>query len=183
MKMNMKMNKNICTIAVVIIISGIVCILVNRYQNEHFVEYSSSLDHSEYEPEVAKTLDNAATVGVQDAGVRVQDDGDVQEQFDNQPQAACALKEQLTPEELLPQDTGANAWSLSQPQGSGSLKDKNFLQAGHNIGINTVGQTLRNANMQLRSDPPNPQVAVSPWQQTTINPDTNRKPMEIGGCA
>ena len=48
--------------------------------------------------------------------------------------------------------------------------------------MNTVGQTLRNANYQLRSEPPNPQVKVSPWQQTTIEPDTNRRPMEIGGC-
>tara|TARA_B100001248_G_C27375190_1_gene453868 strand:- start:15 stop:539 length:525 start_codon:yes stop_codon:yes gene_type:complete len=96
---------------------------------------------------------------------------------------SCLPKDQLMPQELLPQDTPANQWSLANPQGSGSLKDKNFLQAGYHVGINTVGQTLRNANMQLRSDPPNPQVQVSPWLQTTINPDTNRKPMEIGGCA
>ena len=95
----------------------------------------------------------------------------------------CLPKDQLMPQELLPQDSESNQWSLANPQGSGTLKDKNFLQAGYHVGINTVGQTLRNANMQLRSDPPNPQVQVSPWQQTTINPDTNRKPMEIGGCA
>jgi hypothetical protein len=52
----------------------------------------------------------------------------------------------------------------------------------HHIGVNTVGQTLRNANRQLRSEPPNPQVKVSPFLQTTIGPDTNRKPLEIGGC-
>ena len=51
---------------------------------------------------------------------------------------------------------------------------------GHHIGINTVGQSLRNANRQLRSEPPNPQVKVSPWNQTTIEADTNRRPMEIG---
>ena len=96
---------------------------------------------------------------------------------------SCLPKDQLMPQELLPQDSESNQWSLANPQGSGSLKDKNFLQSGYHVGINTVGQTLRNANMQLRSDPPNPQVQVSPWQQTTINPDTNRKPMEIGGCA
>lgn len=94
----------------------------------------------------------------------------------------CWPKEQLTPNELLPQDN-STAWAQVNPQGSGTLKDKNFLQAGHHIGINTVGQTLRNANLQLRSEPPNPQVKVSPWIQSTINPDTNRKPLEIGGCA
>ena len=94
----------------------------------------------------------------------------------------CWPKEQLTPNELLPQDN-STAWAQVNPQGSGTLKDRNFLQAGHHIGINTVGQTLRNANLQLRSEPPNPQVNVSPWIQSTINPDTNRKPLEIGGCA
>jgi len=99
-----------------------------------------------------------------------------------QAQGACFPKDQLTPEELLPQDS-ANEWAKANPSGAGSLKDRNFLQAGHNIGINTVGQTLRNANLQLRSEPPNPQVKVSPWQQSTIEPDVNRAPLEIGGCS
>lgn len=102
--------------------------------------------------------------------------------FQKQRKAGCFPKEQLNPEELLPQDN-ANTWAQVNPTGSGTLKDKNFLQAGHHIGVNTVGQTLRNANMQLRSEPPNPQVKVSPWLQTTIEPDVNRKPLEIGGCA
>ena len=97
-------------------------------------------------------------------------------------QAGCFPKDQLTPQELLPQDN-ANTWAKSNPEGSGSLKDRNFLQSAHHIGVNTVGQTLRNANLQLRSEPPNPQVKVSPWSQSTIEPDMNRKPMEIGGCA
>lgn len=96
--------------------------------------------------------------------------------------AGCFPKDQLTPQELLPQDS-ANAWAQSNPDGLGSLKDKNFLQSAHHIGVNTVGQTLRNANLQLRSEPSNPQVKVSPWAQSTIEPDMNRKPLEIGGCA
>ena len=92
-------------------------------------------------------------------------------------------KEQLTAEELLPQNNSSDLWAKVNPEGEGSLEGKNFLQSGYHIGINTVGQTLRNANMQLRSEPPNPQVKVSPWQQSTIEPDVGRKPMEIGGCA
>jgi hypothetical protein len=63
--------------------------------------------------------------------------------------------------------------------GTGSLKGKNFLSAGALIGVNTVGQSLRNANYQLRSEPPNPQVPVSVFNQTTIEPDINRRTMEI----
>lgn len=102
--------------------------------------------------------------------------------FKKQRKAGCFPKEQLNPEELLPQDN-ANVWAQVNPTGEGTLKNRNFLQAGHHVGVNTVGQTLRNANMQLRSEPPNPQVKVSPWLQTTIEPDVNRKPLEIGGCA
>lgn len=91
-------------------------------------------------------------------------------------------KEQLTAEELLPQDN-SSLWAQVNPSGEGSLKDRNFLQSGYHIGINTVGQTLRNANLQLRSEPPCPQVKVSPWSQSTIEADLGRKPFEIGGCA
>ena len=58
-------------------------------------------------------------------------------------------------------------------------KGVNFLDAGFHVGVNTVGQSLRNANLQLRSEPPNPQVAVSPWSNTTIGPDLQRKPLEL----
>ena len=91
-------------------------------------------------------------------------------------------KQQLSADELLPSDN-SSLWAQVNPAGEGSLKDRNFLQSGYHIGINTVGQTLRNANQQLRSEPPNPQVKVSPWLQSTIEPDVGRKPMEIGGCA
>jgi len=90
-------------------------------------------------------------------------------------------KDQLTAEELLPQDN-SSLWAQVNPSGEGSLKDRNFLQSGYHIGINTIGQTLRNANLQLRSEPPCPQVRVSPWLQATIEPDVSRKPFEIGGC-
>lgn len=92
----------------------------------------------------------------------------------------CYPKDQLSPSDLLPSDSNST-WAQVNPIGQGDLKDKNFLEAGYHIGINTVGQTLRNPNYQLRSEPPNPQIKVSPWQQTTIEPDSNRRPLEIGG--
>jgi hypothetical protein len=90
----------------------------------------------------------------------------------------CYPRDQLTPGELLPKDTNS-VWAQQNPMGTGSLKGKNFLSAGALIGINTVGQSMRNANYQLRSEPPNPQVAVSVFNQSTIEPDTNRRSLEI----
>lgn len=97
-------------------------------------------------------------------------------------QAACFPREQLMPEELLPQDN-SSTWAQVNPQGQGSLANKSFLQSGWATGINTVGSSLRNANLSLRSEVPNPQVAVSPWLNSTIEPDTGRRPLELGGCA
>lgn len=88
----------------------------------------------------------------------------------------------LTASDLLPRDNGFNGWNDSNPQAQGHLSDQNFLASGHHFGINTVGQSLKNANKSLRSDPPIPQVAVGPWLQSTIEADTNRKQFEIGSC-
>jgi hypothetical protein len=108
------------------------------------------------------------------------DDGSFKLQPNQYPKD-CFPKDQLTPAELLPGDANSK-WAQSVPAGQGELGDQNFLNAGYHIGVNTVGQTLRNANRQLRSEPPNPQLKVSPWLQTTIEPDINRRPLEIGGC-
>ena len=93
--------------------------------------------------------------------------------------AGCYPRDQLTPSELLPKDKNS-VWAQQNPMGNGSLKGKNFLSAGALIGVNTVGQTLRNANWDLRSEPPNPQVSVSVFNNSTIEPDNNRRPLEIG---
>ena len=91
----------------------------------------------------------------------------------------CYPKKQLKASELLPNDPNSQ-WVQANPMAPGSIMDKNFLNAGYQIGVDTIGQSLRNASHDLRSSPPNPQVQVGPWNQTTIEPDVNRKPLEIG---
>ena len=92
---------------------------------------------------------------------------------------SCAKQQVVDPSELLPRDNNSE-FSKLNPMGSGDLKNVSLLKAGHHIGINTVGQSLRNANLQLRSEPANPQLNVGPWNQTTISPDMQRRPLEIG---
>jgi len=92
--------------------------------------------------------------------------------------AGCYPRDQLTPAELLPKDMNS-IWAEQNPMGPGSLKGKNFLSAGALIGVNTVGQSLRNANLQIRSEPPNPQVPVSIFLQSTIGPDISHRTLEI----
>lgn len=93
--------------------------------------------------------------------------------------ANCYPKDQINPQELLPNDPNSK-WAQVNPMGQGDIAGKNYLSAGALIGVNTIGQSMRNANYQLRSDPPNPQVKVSIWNQSTIEPDINRRSLEIG---
>ena len=90
----------------------------------------------------------------------------------------CYPRDTLSAADLLPRDAASSPFAQVNPAGQGNSDGQNFLTAGSLIGIDTVGQSLRNANQQLRSEPPNPQVKVSPWMQTTINPDLSRRALE-----
>ena len=83
----------------------------------------------------------------------------------------CVSKDRLTSSDLLPSEANSK-WAELNPQCSADVQDQNYLTAGYHIGINTVGQSLRNANLQLRYEPPNPQIPISPWQISTIGPDS-----------
>jgi len=93
--------------------------------------------------------------------------------------SGCARQETINPADLLPKDENSK-FAQMNPRGEGDLMGVSLLEAGHHIGINTVGQSLRNANLQLRSEPANPQMNIGPWSNTTIGPDLNRRPLEIG---
>jgi hypothetical protein len=97
---------------------------------------------------------------------------------DAQAPAGCYPRDQITPMELLPKDQNS-VWAQQNPMGNGSLKGKNFLSAGALIGVNTVGQSLRNANLQLRAEPPAPQIPVSVFNNSTIEPDLARRPLDL----
>jgi len=110
--------------------------------------------------------------------------GEDTETFENyipgtQDPTTCFKRDRLTKDDLLPKDANLK-WAGVNPSSAGDITDKNFLTAGYHMGINTVGQSLRNANLQLRSEIPNPQVAVSPWMISTIEPDIRPVSFEIG---
>ena len=82
------------------------------------------------------------------------------------------------PSDLLPADKNSQ-WAALNPSGN-NVAIPDLLQAGYHIGLDTIGQTLKNANYQLRSDPIIEKKEVSPWLQSTIEPDYGRIPLEVG---
>jgi hypothetical protein len=94
------------------------------------------------------------------------------------PPVQCQPRDRLSANDLLPKDAANSTFAQVNPAGQGDTDTKNHLTAGYTIGVNSVGNSLRNANQQLRSEPPNPQLKVSPWMNTTIGPDLGRKALE-----
>ena len=95
------------------------------------------------------------------------------------PPAGASQLPVANPADLLPRDSN-NQWGSLNPSGSGDLQGQNLLSATFLTGIDTIGNTMKNANLQLRSEPPNPQLNVGPWNQSTFAPDLMRTPLELG---
>jgi len=79
---------------------------------------------------------------------------------------------------LLPREV-ASKEDFGQFAPEDVLKGQNFLEPRAQIGYpETIGGALRNANQQIRKDPPNPKEPFV-WNNSTIAPDT----MQRGLCA
>jgi len=92
-----------------------------------------------------------------------------------------AMQPVANPGDLLPKDQNSQ-WAALNPIGNGNVALPDLLQAGYHIGLDTIGQTLKNANYQLRSDPIIEKKDIGPWNQSTYEPDFGRVPLEIGSC-
>ncbi len=80
----------------------------------------------------------------------------------------------LTSNDLLPVDENKDWFQV--PNSSFNLMQAVNLEVPEiKIGIDTVGQSRKNANYDLRVAPPCPKFVVSPWSNSTIEPDYNTK--------
>lgn len=99
-----------------------------------------------------------------------------QEQIDK----IVAGQEQIKAEDLLPKYDDANAFAKENPV-SKLLKEQNFLISGYHAGVNTVLQSNKIGNLDLRSLPPIPKESVGPWSQSSYeqSPGQLRRGVEI----
>ena len=78
--------------------------------------------------------------------------------------------------DLLPKDENKDWFQV--PNSKFNLMQAVDLEVPEiKIGIDTVGQSRKNATYDLRAAPPNPKFVVSPWSNSTIEPDYNTKPL------
>lgn len=185
-------NKDMIKIGLIILAGIVLVFVINMYKNrtesfsdnlndEEFTNEEQQLEEQQLEEFTNHNEEPTPSEGLGNNEIFSELEEKQTQEADNKYPSDCFPKDQLSPEDLLPGNMDSK-WAQVNPGVQGKLGDQNFLNSAFHVGINTVGQTLRNANLQIRSEPSNPQVKVSPWLQSTIQPDTNRKPMEIGVC-
>jgi len=172
-------------------VSAIIVLLIAAFAVSVFAKYLTG--KSQYGPEYMNNIHNSAyrntpSSGSTGSGPRPSDSLGQNEVFASANgiststpgmPTSCNKPSIQNPSELLPKDSNSE-WAQLNPSGKGELSNINLLKAGYHIGIDTVGQTLRNSNLQIRSEPPNPQLYVGPWNTSTIEPDFMRPPLELG---
>lgn len=86
------------------------------------------------------------------------------------------VRKTLTSVDLLPVDENKDWFQV--PNSEFNLMQAVDLEIPEiKIGVDTVGQSRKNATYDLRVAPQNPKFIVSPWSNSTIEPDYNTKPL------
>ncbi len=78
----------------------------------------------------------------------------------------------------LPQEINDEWFDTDFTQAKNKLNSDNLINTEkYVIGVDTVGQSLKNASYDLRGTVANPKYNVSPWLNSTYEPDYNIKPL------
>ena len=87
------------------------------------------------------------------------------------------LETQWDSRDFLPVQTEDDWFDVAPLESVKKIRGTHLINPKVHIGVNTVGSSLRNASLDLRGNPPNPKINVSPWNNSTIEPDTNLRPI------
>ena len=80
--------------------------------------------------------------------------------------------------DYLPQEVNNEWFETDFQQAKYKAGSGNMINTErYTIGVNTVGQSLKNPSYDIRGTIPNPKYTVSPWNNSTYEADVNLKPL------
>jgi len=89
----------------------------------------------------------------------------------------CEPEDLFDPEKVLPQQINPQ-WFEVMPEPI-SVKNRHLIPIAKPIGINTIGSSMKNASYDVRASPACPKMPISPFLNSSIEPDVNIKPWEF----
>ena len=87
----------------------------------------------------------------------------------------CPTEDLFDNSNYLPQEVN-NDWFDVQPEPI-SVKNRHLVNVTRPYGVSTVSSSLKNPTLDIRGTPACPKFVVSPWHQSSIEPDHNLKPL------
>ena len=86
------------------------------------------------------------------------------------------VKDLMNSEKLLPQEENKDWFdTVEQPI---KVKNRHLININKPIGVDSVASSLKNASWDIRGDIVNPKFAISPFNNSSIEPDINK----VGFC-
>lgn len=82
---------------------------------------------------------------------------------------SCSPEDLFDVDKMLPQEVNDD-WFDVQPEPV-SVKNRHLINVTKPIGVNTIGTSRKNAGYDVRGTVPCPKFTVSPWNQSSIDPD------------
>jgi hypothetical protein len=80
--------------------------------------------------------------------------------------------------DFLPKEINDQWFDTDFSQAKFNINDDKLINTErYVVGVNTVGQSLKNASYDIRGTVANPKFSVSPWNNSTYEPDFNIKPL------
>lgn len=83
------------------------------------------------------------------------------------------VKDQFDVEKMLPNEIEEDWFDVEPLQSTKKIKGPHLIHPKVQMGVNTVGTSKKYASHDIRGDIPNPKTNVSPWLNSSIEPDTN----------
>jgi len=85
-------------------------------------------------------------------------------------QKSC-VEDKFNADELLPQNSTAS--DVFEDVQATSIKNPHMINIARPYGVDTVSSSLKNASRDVRGNVTNPRRIVSPWNNSSIEPDLN----------
>jgi len=85
------------------------------------------------------------------------------------------VSDQFDINKMLPQEIEKDWYDVEPLLTTKKIKGTHLIHPKVHMGVNTVGSSHKNGSLDYRGDIPNPKINVSPWNNSTIDPDTNIK--------
>jgi len=82
-------------------------------------------------------------------------------------------REKFDVDKLLPKESN-DEW-FDDPYQSANVNSSHLINLFRPVAVNTIGNSLKNASHDIRGSPANPKYPVSPWSNSSIEPDINIK--------